>query len=153
MASESVATATANNPVNTRINNANRSWVDFNQNNRADCDLTNTGINNECGALSAPLGIPNIVTRWDEGVLNAWGARPSDDEFLIGVQQQLGQRLMLDFQWTRHSFGNLFATQYLATPASAFDTFCVTAPTDSRLPGGGGNQICGFTDLKRDYQA
>ncbi|PYR30204.1 MAG: hypothetical protein DMF90_28215, partial [Acidobacteria bacterium] len=141
VASESVATATANNPVNTRINNANRSWVDFNQNNRADCDLTNTGINNECGALSAPLGIPNIVTRWDEGVLNAWGARPSDDEFLIGVQQQLGQRLMLDFQWTRHSFGNLFATQYLATPASAFDTFCVTAPTDSRLPGGGSNQI------------
>ena len=58
---------------------------------------------------------------------------------------------MLDVQWTRHSFGNLFATQYLATPASAYDSYCVTAPVDPRLPGGGGNQICGFTDLKPAY--
>jgi hypothetical protein len=152
LASESVATATANNPVNTRINNVSRTWIDANQNYRPDCDLTSTGANLECGPQSAPLGIPNIVTRWDANVLDAWGARPSDDEYLIGLQQQVGQRLMLDLQWTRHSFGNLFATQYRATPASAFDTFCVTAPLDSRLPGGGGNQICGYTDLKSEFQ-
>ena len=92
------------------------------------------------------------MTRWDANVLDAWGVRPSDDEYLVGVQQQVGQRLMLDVQWTRHSFGNLFATQYRATPASAFDSFCVTAPTDSRLPGGGGNQICGYTDLEARVQ-
>ena len=58
---------------------------------------------------------------------------------------------MLDVQWSRHSFNNLFATEHLATPASAYDTYCVTAPVDPRLPGGGGNQICGFTDLKPAY--
>src|SRR2546430_9598504 len=35
----------------------------------------------------------------------------------------------------------------LVGPAD-YDTFCVTAPVDPRLPGGGGNQICGFKDLK-----
>jgi hypothetical protein len=77
--------------------------------------------------------------------------RPSDVELLLGVQQKLSERAVLDVQWTRHSFGNLFATQYQATPASAYDSYCVTAPVDSRLPGGGGNQICGFTDLKPAY--
>ena len=70
---------------------------------------------------------------------------------LLGVQQKLTERAVLDMQWTRHSFGNMFATQYLATPASAYDSYCVTAPVDSRLPGGGGNQICGFADLKPAY--
>ena len=148
VASESVATATANNPVNTRINGASRTWTDLNLNFRPDCDLTSPLANLECGALSAPLGNPNIVTRWDPDVLNGWGVRPSDNEVLVGLQQQIRERLMVDLQWTRHSFGNLFATQYRAAPASAYDTFCITAPTDSRLPGGGGNQICGFTDIK-----
>jgi hypothetical protein len=148
LASESVATATANNPVNTRINNASRTWIDSNLNYVPDCDLVNTQANGECGGLSAPLGIPNIVTRWDNGVLNAWGKRPSDDEFLVGLQQELNPHLMLDLQWTRHSFGNLFATEFRATPASAFDTFCVTTPTDERLPGGGNQQVCGLTDVK-----
>jgi hypothetical protein len=151
LASESVATATANNPVNTRINSASRTWIDANLNFRPDCDLTNTLANGECGGLSAPLGLPNIVTRWDTGVLDAWGRRPSDDEFLIGLQQLVGEHLMLDAQWTYHSFGNLFATELRATPASAFDTFCVTAPVDARLPGGGGNQICGFADVKPQF--
>lgn len=148
VASESVATATANNPVNTRINSANRSWIDANLNFAPDCNLTSAAANGECGALSAPLGLPNITTRWDSGILDGWGVRPSDDEILVGVQQQLRDRFMLDVQWTRHSFGNLFATQYRATPGSAFDPFCVTAPADARLPDGGGKQICGFADVK-----
>jgi hypothetical protein len=35
-----------------------------------------------------------------------------------------------------------------AVAPADFDEFCVTAPTDSRLPGGGGNRICGFYDVK-----
>jgi hypothetical protein len=33
------------------------------------------------------------------------------------------------------------------TPAD-FDTFCMSAPTDSRLPDGGGYQVCGLYDTK-----
>jgi hypothetical protein len=151
VASESTATATANNPINTRVLNAFRGWGDANGNFFPDCNLTNPAANGECGALSAPLGQTNATTHWDPSVLNGWGVRPSDIELLFGVQQKVTERAVLDVQWTRHSFNNLFATEYLATPASSYDTYCVTAPVDSRLPGGGGNQICGFTDLKPQY--
>ena len=39
----------------------------------------------------------------------------------------------------------------LATPPEGYDSYCVTAPRDPRLPGGGGNQICGFMDIKREF--
>jgi hypothetical protein len=146
VASESVATATANNPVNTRINSAQRSWNDTNFNLVPDCDLTNTGANGECGQLSAPLGNPAIVTQWNPDVLTGFGVRPNDTEILVGLQQGLTEGLSMDVQWTRHWYGNFFATQNRATPASGFDSFCVTAPSDPRLPGGGGNEICGFMD-------
>ena len=107
LASESVATATANNPVNTRINSASRTWIDTNGNYFPDCNLTNPAANGECGALTAPIGIPNVVTHWDPAVVNGWGVRPSANEVLVGLQQLLKNRLMLDLQWTRHSFGNL----------------------------------------------
>ena len=34
----------------------------------------------------------------------------------------------------------------LVTPAD-FSPFCITAPSDSRLPGGGGYQVCGLYDV------
>jgi len=151
VASESTATATANNPINTRVLNAFRPWSDLNGNYFPDCNLTNSAANGECGGLSAPLGQTNATTHWDPSALSGWGVRPSDIELLFGLQQKLSERAVLDVQWSRHSFGNLFATQYLATPASTYDSYCVTAPTDPRLPGGGGNQICGFSDLKPAY--
>ena len=149
VASESVATTTANNPVNTRINSATRTWLDTNGNFVPDCNLTLTTPNGECLALSAPLGNPNIVTTWDPNVLRGWNVRPDDGELLLGLQHQLHERLMMDVQWTRHWFGNFFATQYRATPPGDYDSFCITTPTDSRLPDGGGKQICGFMDLKQ----
>ena len=151
VASESTATATANNPVNTRINSATRTWTDNNRNLFPDCDLTNPLLNGECGALSAPLGDLNIVTRWDQDILRGWGVRPNDDEILVGFQQQLTSRLIADVQWNYHRFGNFFATQTLAAPPQAYDSYCVTTPKDPRLPGGGGNPICGFMDIKREF--
>ena len=102
VASESTATATANNPVNRRINQANRTWTDLNRDFVPDCDLTNSLLNGECGPLSAPLGDLNIVTKWDEAILRGWGVRPNDDEILIGFQQQLTERLMADVHRERH---------------------------------------------------
>ena len=34
--------------------------------------------------------------------------------------------------------------------AADFDSFCITAPSDSRLPRGGGYEVCGLYDLKPD---
>jgi hypothetical protein len=35
-----------------------------------------------------------------------------------------------------------------AVTAADYDPFCITVPSDQRLPGGGGNQICGLYDIK-----
>ena len=151
VASESVATATANNPVNTRINAAVRTWNDANRNFMPDCDLTSRGANGECGAMSAQLGDPNIVTSWNPAIVRGFGVRPNDTEILVGLQQGLTPGVSLDVQWTRHWYGNFFVTQNRATPPTGFDPYCVTAPADSRLPGGGGNEICGFMDIQSAY--
>ena len=46
VASESIATTTANNPVNTRINSATRTWTRHQRRTSfPDCDLTQTGVN------------------------------------------------------------------------------------------------------------
>ena len=72
--SETTATATANNPVNTSVNSASREWIDRNGNSVPDCDLRNTGLNDECGALSATdLRQSNVVTRYDPDTLHRLG--------------------------------------------------------------------------------
>ena len=38
-----------------------------------------------------------------------------------------------------------------ALTASNYSPFSVTAPVDTRLPGGGGNAICCFADLNPEY--
>jgi hypothetical protein len=48
----------------------------------------------------------------------------------------------------RHWFGNQYVTENAALTPADFDTYCITAPVDSRLPGGGGQQICGLYDVK-----
>jgi hypothetical protein len=147
LAAESTATATANNPLNTSINNANRTWRDTNANFVPDCDLRNPLPNGECLALDQPLGALNIVTRFDPAMLSGWGVRPNDRELNFGVAHSLTRNLAIDAQYTDHWFGNFFATQNRANPASSYDPFCVNVPSDSRLPGGGGNQICQVYDL------
>jgi hypothetical protein len=139
--------ATLNNRVNTSINSASRSWTDSNGNFLPDCVLANPAQNGECGTLNAPLGSPNIAARYDSSITTGFGVRPNDREVSLGVQQQLHPRVAVDFQFTRHAFGNFIASENTAQPpATSYNSFCVTAPPDSRLPGGGGNQICGFMD-------
>ena len=45
-------------------------------------------------------------------------------------------------------YGNFTVTDNLLLTPDDFDPYCVTAPVDPRLPGGGGQQICGYYDLK-----
>jgi hypothetical protein len=147
VASESTNMATLNNRVNTSINQASRSWTDTNGNFLPDCNLSNPALNGECGALNAPLGSLNVAARYDPSITSGWGVRPNDREISAGIQHQLVPRVAVDFQFTRHAFGNFIASQDINhPPSSTFGSFCVTAPGDPRLPGGGGNQICGFMD-------
>src|SRR6185312_13451848 len=43
--------------------------------------------------------------------------------------------------------GAFVATDNTSVAPTDFDTFCITAPRDSRLPNGGGYQVCGLADV------
>jgi hypothetical protein len=41
----------------------------------------------------------------------------------------------------------MFATQNQAVTNADFSPYCISVPSDPKLPGGGGNQLCGFYDV------
>src|SRR5262249_23549896 len=47
----------------------------------------------------------------------------------------------------RNVYGNFEIQQNQLTNPSQYDPFCITTPNDSRLPGGGKQQLCGLYDV------
>ena len=51
----------------------------------------------------------------------------------------------------RTSYDNIRVTRNTAVPSDQFDPFCVTLAPDARLPGGGGNDVCGYYNVRPAY--
>jgi len=47
----------------------------------------------------------------------------------------------------RNWYGNFLVTDNTLVAPADFNPFCITAPNDARLPGGGGYQVCGLYDI------
>lgn len=144
------------NPITTSVNSVGRGWFDANKNYVPDCDLGNFGANGECGAIrnkNFGQNNPN-ATRWSQDVLDGWGVRDNNWDFSAEVQQELAEGLSMTVGYYFNNGGyyygdsNVRVTDNLAIGPEDFDAYCVTAPVDSRLPGGGGNEICGLYDIK-----
>ena len=56
-------------------------------------------------------------------------------------------RVAVELSYFRRAQGNFTTTDNLDVAPDDFQPYCVTAPTDPRLPDGGGNQICGLYDI------
>jgi len=145
---EGVTIANANNPIQTSVNSVNRTWNDANGNYFPDCDLHSPGANGECGPISnANFGQVNIVTRFDDDVLRGFGARDYLWDLGAEVQHQLRPGVSVTGGYYRNWFGNFRVTDNLAVTPADYSPYCITAPVDSRLPGGGGYQLCGLYDV------
>jgi hypothetical protein len=145
------------NPANAIVSGANRTWNDQfygagdprSGNFKPDCDLFNYDINGECGALAnRAFGTLGSVRQWDPALLEGWGVRPYNWQSSVGVQHELRPGFGIDVSYFRTSFGGLTVNQNTAVTRADFDTYCITGPSSSRLPGGGGAQICGLYDVK-----
>ena len=63
------------------------------------------------------------------------------------MQQEILPRVSVEVGYFRRWLDNFFVNDNLATVPSDFTPFSVTAPTDARLPGGGGQVITGLYDV------
>jgi hypothetical protein len=146
---EGTGLADALNPINTSVNSVTRTWGDANGNFTPDCNLSNPLQNGECGQINnLAFGGSAIATHWADDTLQGWGNRPASWDFTVDVQQQLGPAVSVYAGYDRNWTTVFRVTDNLALAPSDFDQFCVTAPLDSRLPGGGGFPVCGLYDVK-----
>jgi len=133
---------------------ATRSWHDANSNKAVDCnlsapaasDLRASGGDN-CGALSNNLfGTLTPAFSYSPEVLN--GLRPWDYQFGVAVQQQVLPRVSAEVQWNKRWFDGYYVSRNLALdPVADWATYNITAPSDQRLPGGGGYQVAALHDV------
>ena len=146
---ETTATADANNPQDTVINTASRGWTDLNRDYVPNCDLLDPVTNGECGPLSATnFGQPSVVsTRYDTDVLRGYGKRPNNWEASVGMQHEILPGASVNVSYFQRWYKNYQVVDNLAAAPSDYDPYCVTAPVDSRLPDGGGYEICGLYDI------
>ena len=69
-------------------------------------------------------------------------------QFSGSVQQQVLDRMSVEFSYFRRVYGNFNVVDDRARSASDFDVFSITAPRDPRLPDGGGYVIGGLYNIK-----
>jgi hypothetical protein len=137
------------NPAERLVRSTTRSWADANRNFTPDCDLINPVANGECGAMAERnFGSTSPGLNFDPDLLSGWGKTSSNWQFSAGIQQEIAPRVSMDVSYFRTVFGNFIVTKDRALTASDFDLYSITAPSDPRLPGGGGYVISGLADIK-----
>jgi hypothetical protein len=137
-------------PANNQATSTTRTWGDANGNYVPDCDLRNSLPNGECGAWS-DLTFGQIragSTRRVADALGGYNLQDFDWQAAVQVQHELRPNVALNAGYFRTWYGNFLVTDNQATAVSDYDPYCITVPTDQRLPGGGGDKICGLYDIK-----
>jgi carboxypeptidase family protein len=147
-----------NNPETTVGLTDTRNWTDLDKNGSP---FSSSGVlqQNELSVSTNPSFGKNVPssTLTDPAVLEGWGARGYNWEYTVSGQHQLAPRVSLNGGWYRRKFGNQTVTvdnRYGLAGQRGFATssfdgpFCVNAPPDASLPGGGNYQVCGLYDLK-----
>ena len=137
------------NPIQRIATSASRTWIDANGDYTPQCDLRNNAANGECFAVSLPtFGTAQYITgNIDPNILNGWSVRPGDWQIGASVQQQVMPRISIEAGYFRRWLTNFTATDNVLVGPADFTPFSITAPTDSRLPNGGGYTVGGLYNV------
>ncbi len=128
------------NPIFRLVNSATRTWVDADRDVVPDCNLQSFGENGECGASRSEFRLdhprsshdPDLVEGWGKRQFN-WSSRPACSTRSCPVS-----RLM---SFTSGAGTETFRRWTIARGLADYDRFSFLAPTDSRLPNGGGYTV------------
>ena len=134
-------------PFTSSVSTAFRNWTDLNNNFIPDCDLANFAAQPECGPISdVNFGkfIPN-ATAFDDSVTK------DNRDFLwdinVEVEHQIRDGLSVNVGYNHNWDGSFTVMENTVLGPESFDEFCITVPTDPRLPNSGAQQ-CGYYDVK-----
>lgn len=84
---------------------------------------------------------------FDPAILEGWGVRPSDWQIGVSVQQRVMAGVSVEVGYFRRWLQNFTVIDNQAVTAADFDTFHIIAPSDPRLPNGGGYTISGLYNV------
>ena len=143
------------NPANAIVTQATRTWNDSfypagdprRGNFSPDCNLLLPAANGECGAANpSNFGTTNPTVRYADDALTDRGF---NWEASAAIQHEILPRMSVNAGYFRRSYGNFLSTDNLNIGPADYSPYCATAPIDSRLPDGGGYQVCGLYDPNR----
>jgi hypothetical protein len=129
-----------------------RNWSDTDGDRVVDCDLLNFAAQSS-GDTCAALTGDNLnfgrsgsnLTQINQDTLRGWGVRENDWQYGVTLQQQIVPRVSVEVGYAHRSFYGFTVTDNTVRNPSQYDAWTITAPTDSRLPGGGGYPITMYT--------
>jgi hypothetical protein len=114
----------------------------------AQCDFLNPAANGECGAMANPLFGQSVdPLTVDPATTSGWNTREFSWDLTAGVTQQVGNRVSVDVDYIRRSWGNLRSTVNRALTPADFDAFVYNVPNNPLL-GENAGKVLTFYDIK-----
>jgi hypothetical protein len=136
---------TRNNPANRTVSTYNRGWTDSDNDKVVDCNLLVLTANGECAGLAGDdLNFGNssaTTTLTNPDTLKGWGVRENDWQWGVTWQQQLLPRMSVEVGYARRWWHGFTLTDNLLRGPGDYEPWTITAPSDPRLPDGGGYPI------------
>ena len=148
------------NPASNLTRTTTRTWNDANRNYVPDCELRNPVSNGECGPWSNLTFGQLVGSRYADGVLSGWNREYANWQGSVALQHELRPGFGVSVGYFRtwyvgdaggsgipNAETTLTVTDNLKVTPNDFDQYCITAPTDTRLPNSG-QQLCGLFDVR-----
>jgi hypothetical protein len=145
---------TSTNRGATIVSSVNRDWTDNDGDYVVDCNLLNNAAQGPTAAVTAVdtcaavigndanFGQAGAATIVDPDLLSGWGVRTHDYQTEVTLQQELAPRISADVGYNHRTFHGFMVTDSLGRNYQTdWVSYTITAPSDSRLPDGGGYPI------------
>lgn len=128
------------NPSAAMVTNSTRNWSDVN----GDYIPQESELGPHSAANFGQIG---RVTTYDDEITHGWHSREYSWQGSVSLQHELRQNLSVSVGYFRTWYGNFLVTDNRSITPADFDSYCITAPADPRLPNSG-QQVCGLYDVK-----
>jgi len=127
-------------------------------------------VTTQCGRTETaiPAAVQAYCNAYGESIVDGFDRRRNEWQFGVGIQHDILPRLSGEFTWNHRDYNNLTVSDTLNAGCDrfggavdlqtcqqnllkysnpSFDFYTVKAPTDPRLPNGGGYRILGLNDV------